>query len=163
MTEQLWGVGGVVIGIATTGAATWWNERTKHNREARAVASKERKLHCEAFLASIEGELQGTLKFAEDHDDLFPGEMGYDRQPANARALLTNIELKCPPKVQSSAIELAGALEAWLWLDGNQRDIPVRPLQLHCGIPAIPVNEAAGDSSPGHILGTCVGGRYTYP
>ena len=29
-------------------------------------------------MASIESELQGMFKFAEEHDNLFPGEMGYD-------------------------------------------------------------------------------------
>ncbi len=83
------------------------------------MAGSERKLHSEAFLASIEGELQGALNYAEEHDDRFPGEEGYDRQPANARAFLTNIELKCPPPVQTSAIALTEALEAWLWADGT--------------------------------------------
>lgn len=101
------------------GAAAWWNERAKHNREAKAVATTERKLHSEAFLVSIESELQGALNYAEEHDDRFPGEEGYDRHPANARAFLTSIELKCPPPVQSSAIALTEALEAWLWADGT--------------------------------------------
>lgn len=118
MSEQIWGAGGLIVGAAA-GVGAWLNERAKHNRETKLLALNERKLHCEAFLASIEAELQGILEFSERHDDRFPGEIGYDRKPASARSLLTAIELKCSAEVQTSAVKLVEALEEWLWADGS--------------------------------------------
>ncbi len=120
MTEQLWGIGGVVVGIAATGGTNWLIDRSKHRRESSAEASAKNKNLCEEFLTSIESELEATNTFAEKHGDVFPGELGYDQGPANARARLTEIELKCPKKVHTKALTLAKTLEAFIWTGGTK-------------------------------------------
>lgn len=112
MTEQLWGIGGVVIGIVATGGVGWLNDRAKHKREADQVASTANRLLCEEFLADIESEIKIIEQYEERHG-VFPIDRGETESPAKARKHLTGIELKCHSSVHRDALKLVEALEPW--------------------------------------------------
>lgn len=118
MTEQLWGIGGVVLGIMATGGTSWIVDRAKHKREASEVASIENRALCQTFLEKIEKDLKWVDSYQEQHG-VFPGDDGYEPVPVVARDHLTEIELKCPKKVHVKATALAVATEQWIWSGGT--------------------------------------------
>jgi len=120
MTEQtIWGISGAVAGIAATATASWWTERAKHSREQRTLERRENRKRCESFLASVESEVAGLLSFEEQHG-VFPIDEGHEATEASARAMLTDMQINCPPKIHMDADSLASALEEWAWGDGTK-------------------------------------------
>jgi hypothetical protein len=111
MSEQLWGIGGVVAGIAVSTAGAWWNERSKHEREHGTVAKKENRKRCEELLTQVDAEL-GHLEHYQDEHGVFPVDDGHGTVSAT-RNHLKDIHLNCPPKVHAAAIALVEAVEGW--------------------------------------------------
>jgi hypothetical protein len=126
MNEQLWGLGGVVAGIAGTTVCNWWLERSKHNREHSTLDRKENLKRCEALLASVESYANELRAYLDDHGilpRLGTGIIGIDtpRGPSG-RDKLTDIHIHCPAKVYAAAALLVDALEAWGWRHGEESE-----------------------------------------
>jgi hypothetical protein len=116
MTEQLWAIGGVVIGILATGGKDALVDRVKlrqSSAELKRAAARER---CEAFLADVEAEEQAASGYYEQHG-IMPGDAGYEETTAKARARLTELELHCPRKLYEAARNLVDCLEGWAFGD----------------------------------------------
>ncbi|MCC3278008.1 hypothetical protein LJ754_02390 [Arthrobacter sp. zg-Y40] len=116
MTDQLWAIGGVVAGIVATGGMNLFVERRKLRISGKEAARELNKNRCEALLKSVEDELAGAYSYEEEHG-VFPIDNGYEPSPANARILLTDIELHCPPLINRRAMALIKALEGHVWAD----------------------------------------------
>lgn len=114
MTDQLWAIGGVVAGIVATGGMNLFVERRKLRISGKEAARELNKTRCEALLKSVEDELAGAYSYEEQHG-VFPVDDGYESSPANARTLLTDIELHCPPLINRKAMALIEALEGHIW------------------------------------------------
>lgn len=114
MSEQLWGIGGVLAGIAATGGMNLYTEKRKAAMAAKETAKEASRELCRKFLKSIEDELAAICEYEEAHG-VAPMDAGYESRGANARALLTDMELNCPTAIQSKAIALAVALEEHAW------------------------------------------------
>lgn len=121
MTEQLWGIGGVVAGVMASGGTGLLVERTKLALTNKASLRATNRTLCEALLASVEKELKAAEAFQDQHG-VFPVDEGYDPRGAGAREMLTEVELRCPRRILDAAEALIGALERYLWHDGNHRE-----------------------------------------
>lgn len=118
MTEQLWAIGGVVVGILATGGKDVLVDRVKlrqSSAETKRAAARER---CEAFLAEVESEEQAASGYYEQHG-IMPGNAGYEETTAKARARLTELELHCPTKLYEAGRNLVDLLEGWAFGDKN--------------------------------------------
>lgn len=122
MSDQLWGIAGVVIGVVVTLVGTWWNERSKHEREHRTVTRKENRKRCEDLLAAVEEDL-ASLEAHEERHGVFPVDMGHEFRPSRGRDTLTQVQLNCPPKIHASAVALVEAAEAYGWRGGSLANV----------------------------------------
>lgn len=121
MTEQLWAIGGAVAGIAATGGTNPVVERTKLTLSSKASDRSANRKRCEGLLSSVENELKAVHDFEEQHG-AFPVDHGHESSDANARALLTEVELHCPRRICSTAEQMIGALESYIWQGGGLED-----------------------------------------
>lgn len=118
MTEQLWAIGGVVAGIVASGGTNLLVERTKLTLTSKASDRSANRASCESLLSSVENELRAVHDF-EEHHGVFPVDHGHDPSDANARALLTEVELHCPRRIRSAAEQMIVALERYIWQGGG--------------------------------------------
>ncbi|MFF2029938.1 hypothetical protein [Arthrobacter sp. NPDC058192] len=118
MTEQLWGVGGVVVGIAATTTGNWWIEHSKFKRERTRVAGDRAREVCLKLLELIDHELAALDAFHDEHG-VFPADMGHDPVDSRAREMLTEVHLNCRPRIHKSAVALVDATDAWGWRGGG--------------------------------------------
>lgn len=110
-----------MAGIVFTGGMNLAVERGKvaiSAKEARRVANRTR---CKGLLASVEEEIDDAYRYKDQYGVLPAGD-GQSMSPANAWTLLTDIELNCPPRVHSSAVDLIKALERHLSDGGKVED-----------------------------------------
>ena len=114
MSEQLWAIGGVVAGIVATGGMNLYTEKRKAAISANETLRGANKERCRAFLKSIEDELSAVYEY-EEHHGVAPVDDGHEPRPANARGLLTDMELHCPVSIYKKAVALTESLEQHTW------------------------------------------------
>lgn len=125
MSEQLWGIGGVVAGIAVTTAGKWWADRSKHNREHATEVRKENRKRCEELLFTIDGDIGGVDHYHDEHG-VFPVDNDEGPVETRGRDMLTEIQLNCPPRIHAAAVSLVDAFEAWAAGGGAKGDLDAR-------------------------------------
>jgi hypothetical protein len=128
MTEQLWGLGGVVVGIAATTTGNWWIEHSKFKRERTKVARDRAREVCLKLLRSIDDELTALDAYQDQHG-VFPVDMGHDPVDSRAREMLTEVHLNCHPRVHKSAVALVDATDAWAWRGGARDAVGQRRIE----------------------------------
>lgn len=125
MNEQMWGIGGIVVGIVLTSAGNWWLEYSKFKRErARDYNSRAREI-CLRLLKSVDDEM-ASLDAYEDEHGVFPADMGHDPSESPARQMLTDVYVNTRPRFHSAAVALVDATDAWGWRGGPREEIQKR-------------------------------------
>lgn len=120
--DQLWGIGGVVVGILATASGNWWNERQKFKRElSKERIARERAVSVK-LLDSVDSELAALGAFGDEHG-VFPGDMGRDPSDSPARVMLTKVYFNCQPRVHARAVALVDAVDAWAWRGGPKESV----------------------------------------
>lgn len=112
MIDQLWGIGGVVAGIAATSGFNRLNERAKLKREIASNRCEDNRKRCERLIQCLEEDIEALVDFRDRHDAL-PEELGYDTDLSRGREMLTEFQFHCPPKIFSGAVALVEAFESW--------------------------------------------------
>jgi hypothetical protein len=121
MTEQLWAIGGVVAGIVASGGMNLIAEGAKQRLGDKAGIRARNRNRCQELLVSVEQEMAGAQSYEEQHG-VMPSDDGYSPSDATARAQLTEVELHCPKKIRTAAVELINKLEGYIWNGGSMED-----------------------------------------
>lgn len=108
MTEQWWGIGGALAGVAVSTTGTWLVERSKHKRERRKVRDERGLEICHKLLKVIDAEIASIEQYWDEYG-VSPDQ---DYESA-AFDMLTDVQLSCPPKIYRAATALVDDCNRW--------------------------------------------------